>query len=210
MVYVILGMRAVFLSLEYGCIEVPFSLVSTLICRILQHKQVRGVINLCEEYRGPDRSYQRMGIQHLHLPTTDHFEPSLKDILKAMRFIRKYEQRNEKVYVHCRAGHGRSAAIAYAWWLTKNPHVDLQQLNEQLCNVRNVRKTLYQQPNLIKFHSLLLQRQNGNYMDDDEFDVDDDDDDIDDDRIRNDVDTNNDDDEDDSQLYSFKNIEDEL
>jgi Dual specificity phosphatase, catalytic domain len=170
------------------------------------------VINLCEEYRGPDRSYQRLGMQHLHLPTTDHFEPSLKDIFKAMRFIQQHEQRNEKVYVHCRAGHGRSAAIAYAWLLTKNPNVDLQQLNEELCSVRNVRKTLYQQPNLLKFHSMLLQRQNGNSDADDELDADDDiaDDDDDDDGSNHNTMDDDDNDEDDRPLYSFKNIEDEL
>jgi atypical dual specificity phosphatase len=173
------------------------------------------VINLCEEYRGPDRSYKRLGIQHLHLPTTDHYEPSLRDIHKAIRFIKRYERRNEKVYVHCRAGHGRSAAIAYAWLLTKNPNVDLQQLNEELCQRRNVRKTLYQQPNILKFHSMLLQRQNGAVYDDDdedeEFDMDDDiEDEEDDNKYSSPSDADDDDDDDDSQLYSFKNIEDEL
>jgi hypothetical protein len=156
---------------------------------IFYYSQVRGVINLCEEYRGPDRSYKRLGIQHLHLPTTDHYEPSIKDIYKAIRFIKRYEQRNEKVYVHCRAGHGRSAAIVYAWLLSKNPYVDLQQLNVELCHQRNVRK----------FHSMLLQRQSGVYDDDGDDDDDDDDEEFD-----------MDDDDDDSQLYSFKNIEDEL
>ena len=171
------------------------------------------MINLCEEYRGPDRSYQRLGIQHLHLPTTDHYEPSLKDIHKAVRFIQRYEKRNEKVYVHCRAGHGRSAAIAYAWLLTKNPNVDLQQLNEELCQRRNVRKTLYRQPNMVKFHSILLRRQNGIYDDEDEdFDMDDDrdeEDDNDNGNIQSGA-SDIDDEDDDSQLYSFKNIEDEL
>ena len=109
------------------------------------------------------------------------------------------------MYVHCRAGHGRSAAIAYAWLLTKNPNVDLQQLNEELCTVRNVRKTLYQQPNILNFHSMLLRRQNGRDKAIDEFDNDD----TDDDDIQG-YDKYDEEDDDDSQLYSFQNIEDEL
>ena len=111
------------------------------------------------------------------------------------------------MYVHCRAGHGRSAAIAYAWLLTKNPTVDLQQLNEELCTVRNVRKTLYQQPNILNFHSMLLRRQNGRdgHKAIDEFDSDD----TDDDDIQG-YDKYDEEDDDDSQLYSFQNIEDEL
>jgi protein-tyrosine phosphatase len=151
-----------------------------------------------------------LGIRQLYLPTTDHFEPSLKDIQSAIQFIIDHQRRKEKVYVHCRAGHGRSAAIAMAWLLMKNPNVDVQQLNQELCQIRNVRKTLYQQPNLLKFHALLLkqqkQKQNDGNNDNDRI-IDDDDDDPYSDTGRN----QDDDDDDESQLYSFNNnIEDEL
>lgn len=43
--------------------------------------QVRGVINLCEEYKGPLKKYKNIGIEELHLPTTDHFEPSVEDLI---------------------------------------------------------------------------------------------------------------------------------
>lgn len=42
---------------------------------------VRGVINMCEEYRGPLRKYKELGIEELYLPTTDHFEPELEDLM---------------------------------------------------------------------------------------------------------------------------------
>jgi atypical dual specificity phosphatase len=42
---------------------------------------VRGVINFCEEYEGPVEQYKELGIQQLYLPTTDHFEPSLDDLV---------------------------------------------------------------------------------------------------------------------------------
>jgi hypothetical protein len=48
--------------------------------------QVRGVVNLCEEYKGPQRKYEELGIEELHLPTTDHFEPSVKDLIVSVCF----------------------------------------------------------------------------------------------------------------------------
>lgn len=118
--------------------------------------QVEGVINLCEEYRGPERAYKLLGIRHLHLPTTDHFEPSLVDLKSAVHFIAEHEALGKKVYVHCRAGHGRSAAVVFAWLLAKNPNVDLEQLNQEFFQIRNVRRTLYKQPNVLRFHAHLL------------------------------------------------------
>mmetsp|Transcript_11864 Transcript_11864/g.28405 ORF Transcript_11864/g.28405 Transcript_11864/m.28405 type:complete len:104 (+) Transcript_11864:1804-2115(+) len=36
---------------------------------------------MCEEYTGPLRKYKELGIEELHLPTTDHFEPELEDLM---------------------------------------------------------------------------------------------------------------------------------
>lgn len=127
--------------------------------------RVRGVLNMCEEYQGPLKSYKRLGIEHLRLPTIDHFEPSVEDLKKAVSFIQKHESKGGRVYVHCRAGHGRSAAAVYAWLLYKEPLADPVELNEKLCTLRNVRKTLYSQPNVNVFRRWL---QEGGMMSDSE------------------------------------------
>ena len=124
------------------------------------HKQnVKGVINMCEEYKGPLKQYAKLGIEQLHLPTTDHFEPTFEDMKSAIEFINEFKASNEKVYVHCRAGHGRSAAIALAWWMSEHDgdltEDDVEQLNKELCGLRNVRETLYKQPNVNRFRSFL-------------------------------------------------------
>ncbi len=121
------------------------------------HSQFRvtGVVNMCEEYQGPVKSYKRLGIEHLRLPTVDHFEPSVEDLKKAVSFIQKHEYQGGRVYVHCRAGHGRSAAAVYAWLLYKEPLADPVELNEKLCALRNVRKNLYSQPNVSVFRKWL-------------------------------------------------------
>ena len=73
----------------------------------------------------------------------------------AVAFIRRHQSQGNKVYVHCRAGHGRSAAIVFAWMLYKDPVVDTQQLNSEFCKLRNVRKALWKQPNIKMFHDRL-------------------------------------------------------
>jgi len=120
---------------------------------------VRGVINMCEEYEGPTKQYKKLNMRELRLPTTDHFEPTVEDMKAAVEFIREHEQNGiGKVYVHCRAGHGRSAAIVLAWIMSKSEDIeslDLEMLNSQLCELRDVRKTLFKQPNVNEFRSWL-------------------------------------------------------
>lgn len=149
--------------------------------KLYDEYNVRGVINLCEEYKGPNKEYEDLGIEELWLPTTDHFEPEFDDLVKAVEFIQSYkdalhgddeydedEEKKEtdqlvskkkgRVYVHCRAGHGRSAAVVFAWLLSQEEdidNVDMKKLNEMLCDKRNVRKTLWKQKNINQFRSWL-------------------------------------------------------
>lgn len=109
---------------------------------------------MCEEYRGPVEKYKRLGIEELYLPTTDHFEPELEDLFSAVKFIKKFEKAGERVYVHCRAGHGRSAAVTFAWLITKNQGVDTKELNEDLVHLRDVRRTLWKQKNIRRFKEI--------------------------------------------------------
>uniref|UniRef100_A0A7S2DZU9 Tyrosine specific protein phosphatases domain-containing protein n=1 Tax=Helicotheca tamesis TaxID=374047 RepID=A0A7S2DZU9_9STRA len=127
--------------------------------RLYHDHGVRAVINLCDEYKGPTHKYKKLGMEQLWLRTVDHFEPSLDDIKKAVTFIQKNKQQNKKVYVHCRAGHGRSAAIVFAWLLHKDPYtVEPKALNEYFCMQRNVRKTLWKQTNIKQYHAWLKKK----------------------------------------------------
>lgn len=117
------------------------------------------MINFCEEYNGPVASYQRLGMTQLHLPTVDHFEPRVQDYQEAVKFIRQHHAKGSKVYIHCRAGHGRSAAGAFAWLLAQDPSADPQSVNQYMCLKRNVRKTLWKQPNLRRFHTNLKEEE---------------------------------------------------
>ncbi len=76
---------------------------------------VRAVVNTCEEYAGPVKTYSDYGITQLHLPTVDFTSPSLDDVKAAVAFIAEKHKQENAVYVHCKAGRGRSATIALCW-----------------------------------------------------------------------------------------------
>jgi atypical dual specificity phosphatase len=155
---------------------------------------VRGVINLCEEYPGPMQQYHQLGIKSLHLPTVDHFEPSVPDLELALHFIQQFgnnatttthpndrptndtkdqvdhnsrrhshhdkNKNNNRVYIHCRAGHGRSAAVVMAYLISKDPkQANLRAINQYMGSLRNVRSTLWQQPNIIRLAQRLKEQQ---------------------------------------------------
>jgi atypical dual specificity phosphatase len=116
--------------------------------RKLHDLGVTGVINLCAEYQGPVKAYNELGITQLWLPTVDHFEPSLDSMKDAVKFINERKAKGGKVYVHCKAGHGRGASIALCSLMDSNPSIDTMELNAKLCKVRKVRPALYKQPNI--------------------------------------------------------------
>ncbi len=76
---------------------------------------VTGVINMCIEYPGPKTTYEKYGVQQLWLPTVDFTPPRLEDIHRAIDFIDKHVASGGKVYVHCKAGRGRSATVVLCW-----------------------------------------------------------------------------------------------
>ena len=85
------------------------------IVRELHAEGVRAVVNTCEEYEGPCATYEELGIQQLHIPTVDFTPPSVADVDVAVSFIEDHVARGESVYVHCKAGRGRSATIVLCW-----------------------------------------------------------------------------------------------
>ncbi|CAM9173744.1 unnamed protein product [Choristocarpus tenellus] len=133
----------------------------------LHKRGVTGVINMCSEYRGPIEEYKLFGIEQLWLPTTDHEEPELIDMQRAVSFITRHEKAGNQVLVHCKAGHGRSAAIAMAWLLTKDRDTTPQKMQKKMLAVRAVRRTLYRQPHLRLYYRSLHSSSDGGAKDKD-------------------------------------------
>ena len=73
---------------------------------------ITGIINLCDEFKGNTAAYRRMGMSLLWLRTIDHHEPTVPAMRTAIAFIEHHRKRGNGVYIHCKSGRGRSAAIA--------------------------------------------------------------------------------------------------
>ncbi|MFM8571484.1 MAG: dual specificity protein phosphatase family protein [Pirellula sp.] len=120
----------------------------------LAQLQVRGVVNMCEEYPGPTVSYQKHNIQQLWLPTVDFNHPSLESVMKGVEFLEQKTSRNECVYVHCKAGRARSATIVICW-LVKYRGMTPQQAQAHLLKCRpHVNSHLLERPVVREFLGL--------------------------------------------------------
>ncbi|CAF4985854.1 unnamed protein product [Rotaria sp. Silwood1] len=83
--------------------------------KMLNNIGIQCVINMCAEYRGPRETYKKYNMKQLHLPTIDCTAPSLKTIEKAIKFMNEAYTNNKKIFVHCKAGMGRSATIVLCY-----------------------------------------------------------------------------------------------
>jgi atypical dual specificity phosphatase len=96
---------------------------------------VRGVINMCQEYRGPMSEYERLGIEQLWLPTVDFNPPSLSDVERGVDFLDKMTAARKTVYVHCKAGRARSATVVLCW-LVRSRGMTPEEAQSHLLRVR--------------------------------------------------------------------------
>ncbi|UJR07262.1 hypothetical protein I4U23_011550 [Adineta vaga] len=99
-----------------GCLPLPSDVEE------LNKISIKNVVNMCAEYRGPKKTYEKYGIKQLYLPTIDTVSPSRQTIVKAMKFMKEALEKNENIFVHCKAGMGRSATIVYCH-LIANEHM---------------------------------------------------------------------------------------
>jgi atypical dual specificity phosphatase len=73
--------------------------------------EIKYVVNMCAEYNGPRKTYEKYNMKQLHLPTVDCTAPSLKSIEKAIKFMNEAYTNKQNIFVHCKAGMGRSATV---------------------------------------------------------------------------------------------------
>jgi atypical dual specificity phosphatase len=117
---------------------------------------VRGVVNTCREYAGPVAAYQAAGIHQLHIPTVDFQPPRLEDILRAVDFIDDHVGRGQRVYVHCKAGRGRSATVVMCWLMAARGMTAEEAQAHLLLKRPHVLRTLYRRQVVKDFWSARL------------------------------------------------------
>lgn len=125
--------------------------------RELHDMGVRAVVNMQAEYGGPVAAYAALSppIEQLHLPVTDHMEPTLGQLQQAVAFISEQVQKGaeegkSRVLVHCKAGHGRGAAVAFAYLLSEHG-LSMAEAQRRLSAVRHVRRKLHRQVGLLEY-----------------------------------------------------------
>lgn len=107
---------------------------------------VGAIVNTCEEFPGFVPDYRRLGMEQLYLPTVDFTHPSRSDIDRAVDFIDQQIAAGNKVYIHCKAGRGRSATVAICW-LMHSRGMSLDQAQRHLLECRpHVNSRLAERP----------------------------------------------------------------
>jgi protein-tyrosine phosphatase len=78
--------------------------------KLEESEKVGAYINLVSE-RAPFPST----IPRIDIPMTDFAHPSLGEVQSAVKYLDTYLNEGKTVYVHCRAGKGRSATVVMCW-----------------------------------------------------------------------------------------------
>ncbi|KAI9260259.1 protein-tyrosine phosphatase-like protein [Sporodiniella umbellata] len=86
-----------------------------------RHEKVIAVVNMCQEFPGYEKVYKELKINQIRLETPDFCIPALETIEYGVQKMIEIQQKTEgaSVYLHCKAGRGRSAAIAICYLLTR-------------------------------------------------------------------------------------------
>jgi atypical dual specificity phosphatase len=112
---------------------------------------ISAVVNCCDEYSGPVKSYEKFGIQQLHLPITDFVAPTPAEIETAVQWMRSRRDEGCSVYVHCKAGRARSATMVLCYLISTHP-MTAEQAQALLQSKRpQVYRWIYRRPAVIEF-----------------------------------------------------------
>lgn len=80
---------------------------------------IDGLINMCGEFPGHAVEMEVHGMAQLHLPTLDYHSPSEQDMIRGIEFIRERVAGRRGVYIHCKAGRGRSVTLAMCYLMVR-------------------------------------------------------------------------------------------
>lgn len=116
---------------------------------------ITGVVNLCAEYRGASAALQGAGIEELYLPVIDFTPPDLEQVRKGVEFIRRHLEAGGKVYVHCKAGRGRSANIVLCYLMAREGLTPAAALARILDRRPHINRRLHRRRVVLEFQEQL-------------------------------------------------------
>jgi len=117
----------------------------------LKSEGVQAVVNTCDEYKGPITAYDKHDIKQLWIPVVDFTSPSVSQIETAVAYIEKHTKNGQTVYLHCKAGKGRSVTIALCY-LMKSKKISAQEALIHIIKARpQVSKYVWRRPCVKEF-----------------------------------------------------------
>ncbi|KAI8916975.1 protein-tyrosine phosphatase-like protein [Powellomyces hirtus] len=141
------------------------------IIKILRdQEQLGGVINMCAEHPGEAQLCRSLNVPYLRLKTRDYTVPEFETIVNGVQWIEKLADQHLtaklvptadqqkplpqplSVYIHCKAGRGRSATIALCWLLYRYELTPEEAQALLLTKRPQVDRTLAAHPNVVRFY----------------------------------------------------------
>ncbi|KAI8348492.1 protein-tyrosine phosphatase-like protein [Mortierella sp. GBAus27b] len=124
---------------------------------------------MCGEFQGHLETMAQLGLVQCWIPTPDFHVPTLESIWVGVHFISKCEARWQEleeskrghVYIHCKAGRGRSATVALCWLVYYYNLTPQEAQGIMLKSRPQVDKNIYLHPEVILFYEQ-VQEQEGN------------------------------------------------
>ncbi|KAG0251497.1 hypothetical protein BG011_007556 [Mortierella polycephala] len=134
----------------------------TLIQQLFKDQHLRDVINMCAEFQGHLTSMKELGVKQCWIPTRDFSTPTVKSIWVGVRYTAKQaedcqgqmqepNQDHGLIYLHCKAGRGRSATVALCWLVYAYKLTAVQAQGILLKARGQVDKNIYLHPEVITF-----------------------------------------------------------
>ncbi|CAF0957747.1 unnamed protein product [Didymodactylos carnosus] len=106
---------------------------------LIEHEKINAVISMNEDfelgYVSDPNLWKKYNILHLRLPTVDFSNPQIDNLYHGAEFLRNRRLKNERVYIHCKAGRQRSANLA-ACYLIDTYGVTPEEAARRIQNIR--------------------------------------------------------------------------
>jgi protein-tyrosine phosphatase len=96
------------------------------------------IVDLTAEFVEPEGV--RDGKNYICVPTLDASVPEEQDFIDLVKTISSYYDRQQNIYIHCALGHGRAAAVAAGFLLSKGLVADVDEALNLLKEKRSVVK----------------------------------------------------------------------
>ena len=122
-------------------------------------EKVSIMINTVREWKGLPKQYAQLGLEQHYVPMIDFVPPSLGDIESCVNKMAECIDAGKTVYVHCKAGRGRSATVVICY-LIKHKGMGPSEANEFLISKRpQVISELHTRPVIQEFYGIYGTRQ---------------------------------------------------